>query len=195
MQTALAYVLSLVTSLVLNSCDPPLRARLEPVRLQQARDAATAPVYNPVGELVQDWQMQKKELMRIADAMPDGTFSYKPTPAQRTFGEQILHIVESNVVVFKMMGAKAPAPTFDANSLKTKAQILAALDASYDYGTAVINEQTAETLKTIVQTRFAGPCTRSRLVWQMFAHSMDIYGQMAVYLRLNGIVPPASRPL
>jgi len=40
---------------------------------------------------------------------------------------------------------------------------------------------------------FLGPSSRARILWTLLAHSMDIYGQMAVYLRLNGIVPPASR--
>jgi hypothetical protein len=102
-------------------------------------------------------------------------------------------VAQSNVDVFKLMDAKSPVPSFHADRTKTKAQLLAALAASYDYGTAVLNEQTADTLMTVVNTSFAGPCTRLRLAWQMLAHSMDIYGQMAVYLRLNGIIPPASR--
>ena len=149
--------------------------------------------HTPVGDLVTDWQQQKEGLMKIADAMPEDRFGYKPTAAQRTYGEQILHIAESNVDIFKLMGAKAQVPSFSAHRPKTKAQLLAALAASYDYGTAVLSEQTTDTLGTVVHTSFAGPCTRSRLAWQMIAHSMDSYGQMAVYLRLNGIVPPASR--
>jgi hypothetical protein len=125
--------------------------------------------------------------------MPEDKFGYKPTAAQRTYGEQILHIAQSNVEVFKLMAAKAAVPSFSTDRTKTKTQLLAALAASYDYGTAVLSEQTAHTLMTVVNTRFAGPCTRARLAWQTLAHSMDIYGQMAVYLRLNGIVPPASR--
>jgi uncharacterized damage-inducible protein DinB len=144
---------------------------------------------------VLDWQQQKEGLMKIAEAMPEGKFSYKPTAAQRTYGEQILHIAQSNVDVFKLMGAKAAVPSFSVDRTKTRAQLLAALTASYDYATAVLREQTADTLGIVVNTSFAGPCTRSRLAWQMLAHSMDSYGQMAVYLRLNGIVPPASRGL
>ena len=161
-------------------------------QLKDTPSAANTPDTS-VGDLVKDWQQQKEGLMKIADAMPEVKFGYKPTAAQRTYGEQILHIAESNVEAFKLMGAKAQVPSFSADRTKTKAQFLAALAASYDYGTAVLSEQTADTLGTLVNTSFAGQCTRSRLAWQMLAHSMDIYGQMAVYLRLNGIVPPASR--
>jgi len=164
-------------------------------QLKDTPSAANAPntPNTPLGDLVHDWQQQKDGLMKIAGAMPEDKFGYKPTAAQRTYGEQILHIAESNVDVFKLMGATAPVPSFGADRTKTKAQLLAALAASYDYGTAVLGEQTADTLGTVVNTSFAGPCTRSRLAWQMLAHSMDIYGQMAVYLRLNGVVPPASQ--
>ena len=78
--------------------------------------------------------------------------------------------------------------------MKTKADMLKALADSYDYGTALLKEQTeASIVQTIAAPAFLGPSTRGRIFWALMSHSMDIYGQMAVYLRLNGVVPPASR--
>ena len=144
-------------------------------------------------ELVKDWTNQKDLMTKIADAMPEDKFSYKSTPAQRSYGEQILHIAGANVGLFKTLGGKAEAPTINAKAT-SKAEIMKALTDSYDYGLAVLKEQTDQTMLQAVQgPRFLGSSTRARIASFAMSHAMDIYGQMAVYLRLNGIVPPASR--
>lgn len=147
-----------------------------------------------LGDLLKDWQSQKDQMMQIADAMPEDKFGYKTTPPQRNYGEQIMHIALINVGVLKVIGGKATPPTFTAQSAKTKAEILKAMADSYDFGIALIKEQTDATIvQTIQGPRFLGPSTRARIFYFLLGHSMDIYGQMAVYLRLNGVVPPASR--
>ena len=164
--------------------------------------AATAPASAPapgagqasvLGDLLKDWQNQKDTLMKIADAMPENKFGYKSTPAQRTYGEQVMHVALVNVELLKVIKGAATTPSFTAESAKTKADILKALAESYDYGAALLKEQTDATITGTVDASFLGPSTRARVFWTLLAHSMDIYGQMAVYLRLNGIVPPASR--
>ena len=133
-------------------------------------------------------------MMAIADAMPEDKFSYKTTPPQRDFGAQVMHIALVNVQLLKILKGNAPAPTFTPTSVKTKADMLKALSDSYDYGTALLGEQTDATIiQTIQAPAFLGPSTRARIFWSLLAHSMDIYGQMAVYLRMNGVIPPASR--
>jgi uncharacterized damage-inducible protein DinB len=160
-----------------------------------AAPAAAAPNSQVLMQLRSDWQAQKDMMMKIADAMPENKFSYKSTPPQRSYGEQIMHVASSNVELLKILGGNAPAPGFTAESAKTKADILKALGDSYDYGTALLNELTETAILEPVKDppSFLGPSSRARIVWTLLAHSMDIYGQMAVYLRLNGIVPPASR--
>ena len=145
-------------------------------------------------DLVKDWEAQKDMLMKIADAMPEDKFGYKSTPEQRSYGQQIMHVAMANVGLSKVIDAKATPPAFTAESAKTKAEILKALSDSYDFGIAALKNQTDATLQETVQgPRFLGPSTRARIAYRALGHSMDIYGQMAVYLRLNGIVPPASR--
>jgi uncharacterized damage-inducible protein DinB len=169
------------------SFSPALRAAGKPQASQSSGGQATV-----LGDLLKDWQTQKKTMMDIADAMPEDKFSYKTTPAQRTFGEQIMHVVQVNAGLLKSVGGKTAAPAMA--SAKSKAEILKALSDSYDYGTALLNEQTDATIvQTIQGPRFMGAATRARIFWFLLSHSSDIYGQMAVYLRLNGIVPPASR--
>jgi uncharacterized damage-inducible protein DinB len=145
------------------------------------------------GDLIKDWESQKEMMLAIADAMPEDKFGYKSTPAQRSYAEQIMHIATVNLDFLKVVGGKAAPPAFTAESAKTKADILKALGESYDYAIALLNEQTDGSILETIEADFLGPSTRARAFWFLLGHSMDVYGQMAVYLRLNGIVPPASR--
>ena len=71
--------------------------------------------------------------------------------------------------------------------------MLKALHESFDYGAALLQAQTDASILDVVQTNaFLGPSTRARVLYFLLGHSWDIYGQMVVYLRLNGGVPPAS---
>ena len=64
---------------------------------------------------------------------------------------------------------------------------------SFDFGEALLREQSDESMLQIVQTnQFLGPSSKARVIYFLIGHTWDIYGQMAVYLRLNGIVPPRS---
>ena len=157
--------------------------------------ATTAPAASAtiLGDLLKDWERQKETMMQIADAMPEDKFGYKSTPQQRSYGEQVMHIATVNVDVLKWIGGQTPAPSFTAESAETKADMLMAMADSYDFGIALLKEQTDTTITQTIDGRFLGPSTRARIFWFLLGHSMDIYGQMAVYLRLNGIVPPASR--
>jgi uncharacterized damage-inducible protein DinB len=151
-----------------------------------------------LAELRQDWRDQKAVMMKLANAMPAEKFGYRPTPAQRTYGEQILHVAGGNVAVMKLLGGTRQPPKHvlegSAKTL-TKKEIVKALSEAYDYGEKVLAEQTAESINMRLSKDLPsfGGSTRARVVWSLLSHAMDIYGQMVVYARLNGIVPPASR--
>lgn len=161
------------------------------VAVAASRPAAQAPSIQ--AELLKDLTNQKEQMSKIADAMPEDKFGFKATPAERSYGEQILHVAGANVMLFKTYGAKAAAPTINQKAT-AKAEILKALADSYDFGIAAIKEQSDQAMMEAVQgPAFLGSSTRARIAYFVMNHAMDIYGQMAVYLRLNGIVPPASR--
>ena len=145
---------------------------------------------------LKDWTSQRDMLLKLAAAMPEEKFGYRPTPAQRTWGEQILHIAQANVNQMGRLGSKAPSPAIDMK-LTSPATILKALADSFDYGTAALEEQTdAALIRQVPNTpfdRFMGPSAGVRVVYYVVGHTWDIYGQMVVYLRLNGITPPASQ--
>lgn len=144
------------------------------------------------GDLLKDWASQKDMLVKIANAMPEDKFGFKATPAQRSYGEQVLHVAQVNMMLLGALGAKTPAPTVNLKAT-TKADIVKALSDSFDYGTTVVKEFDNKTIQDTVQAMFLGPSTRARIVFFLIGHTQDIYGQMAVYLRLNGVVPPASQ--
>jgi len=145
---------------------------------------------------LQDWTRQKDTMMKIAAAMPDDKFGYRATPAERTWAEQILHVAEANVVQMGRFGSKATPPVVDMKA-SAKADVLKSLERSFDFGTAALEAQTDQTMLATAETtrydRFMGPSTRARVVYYVIGHTWDIYGQMVVYLRLNGITPPASQ--
>jgi hypothetical protein len=89
---------------------------------------------------------------------------------------------------------KATPPRINRQAT-SKAEIMKALADSFDYGTALIREQTDQSMFETVQTNeLRGPSSRARVIYLLLGHCWDIYGQMVVYLRLNGGVPPASQP-
>jgi uncharacterized damage-inducible protein DinB len=152
-------------------------------------------------DLIKDWRAQQETMLRLADAMPESTFGFKPTPPQRSYGEQILHVAGANIMLMKFLGGKTSAPPITDKDLSTfglkatsKADILQALKQSYEFGDAVLQEFPDEALvQTIKGPPWIGEATRAKMVYYTMGHTLDIYGQMVVYLRLNGIVPPASR--
>jgi uncharacterized damage-inducible protein DinB len=145
---------------------------------------------------VQDWTKLKDTMMKIAGALPEEKFGFRATPPERTWGEQILHVAEANVVQMGRLGSKATPPAVNMKAT-SKAEILKALADSFDFGTAALNEQTDQSMLLTAENtrfdRFMGPSTKARVVYYVIGHTWDIYGQMVVYLRLNGITPPASQ--
>jgi hypothetical protein len=139
-----------------------------------------------------DWAIHKELLVNAADAMPDDKFGYQPTPGQQSYGARIMHVVQANQVLVGL-GGKTPAPAINMKAA-TKAEVMTALRLSMDHWDVVLKEFTDQQLNERVA---AGPSARSasrlRLIYGSMQHTYDIYGQMVVYLRLNGIVPPASR--
>jgi len=144
-------------------------------------------------DFVKDWSALKDTMMKIADAMPENKYSFKATPPQRTYGEHVMHIAMVNMMVLKSLGAKAAAPALSDKAM-SKADVMKAMADSFDYGTAILKEQSDQTMAGTVQgPPWMGPSTRARIFSFLVGHTYDTYGQMVVYLRLNGGVPPASQ--
>lgn len=158
-----------------------------------AMTAAPAAAQTLASDMMKDWQQQKAVMQAIADAMPEDKWGYKSTPAQRSYGEQVMHVVQVNQMLLGTLGAKTAAPAINMKAT-SRADTLQALRQSYEYGEAIFKEfNDAAWVQAVMGPRFIGQATRVRIASFAMTHTMDIYGQMVVYLRLNGIVPPASR--
>jgi hypothetical protein len=175
----------------------PLSAQT-PAAKQQQQPAFIGLCANLVCEIENDWSRNNVMIYGLAGAMPEDKFSYKPTPAEQSFGERVLHVAQVNVMLLQALGAKTPAPVVEANAT-SKTASMAALQRVGEYGVAVIKELGEQGLVARINSPapmgfFMGPqLSRQRVLYFLMMHSQDTYGQLVVYARLNGITPPASR--
>src|SRR6266436_7749813 len=145
----------------------------------------------------------EKQVVEIAEAMPEDKFNFTPESLNipggdykgvRTFAVQVKHIAASNYFLWSpLTGDKVPENIKDGNGpadLKSKADILKFLKDSFALGHKAAATLTAENM---LQNPGNSKSTRLRLATFGVAHAYDHYGQMVEYLRMNGIVPPASR--
>jgi uncharacterized damage-inducible protein DinB len=141
-----------------------------------------------------DWERTKTLVLGLVNAMPDDKWSFKPTPAQQTFAERALHVADIDTKLLATLGGKTPAPSALNMKATTKADVVAALQVSFDYGSALLKEFNDQQLtERIASMPFLGPsASRLKVIYFSMQHTNDIYGQLVVYLRLNGITPPAS---
>ena len=178
-----------------------LTSALAAAQAQAPKPPAAPPAFDFMGpcsnltcEIQNDWSRNNVMMYGLARAMPEDKYGFKPTPQQQTFGERVLHVAQINLALLQTLGAKAPAPTLDPKAT-SKDGAMAALQSVGDYGIAVIKEFGEQQLATrVASPPFMGPMSsRQRILYFLMTHSQDTYGQLVVYLRLNGITPPASR--
>jgi hypothetical protein len=144
-------------------------------------------------DVLGDWGRTYGLLIGEAEAMPEDKYGFKPTPAQQSFGERLMHVAMIDLKLVSTLGAKTPAPMVNPKAA-TKADIVAALRQVNDWGAAVLKEFNDQQLaERVASLPFMGPtASRLRVINFSMSHSQDIYGQLVVYLRLSGITPPAS---
>ena len=138
----------------------------------------------------------EKEFVDAAEAMPEDKFNFAPAASAgdfkgvRSFGAQVEHVADANYYFFGggMSEADLKAKHDAMEKMTTKAEIIQALKESFSQAHTFVSGITAE--NAFVTTEHG---TRGGMATFGLAHMMDHYGQMVVYLRMNGIVPPASR--
>ncbi len=170
------------------------------VTLGHAQGAAAKPavgtVMTPAATYGKLLDGMSKEFVDAAEAMPEDKFNFAPPESAgdfkgvRSFGEQVKHVSEANWYFFggSMSEADSKAKHDAIEKLSSKAEIIQALKDSLTQAHAFIDGTTAQ--NAFVMTANG---TRGGMAAFGIAHMMDHYGQLVVYLRMNGIVPPASR--
>ncbi len=145
------------------------------------------------------------QFIPAAEAMPEDKYDWAPsTPGEfkgvKTFAQQVKHIAAVNYLLgAHLLGEKPPAetgnPEMGPDAIKTKADIVKYLKDSYAYAhKAVQSISSTGSTKPLKNPFGPGDLTPAGIANLLAFHGMDHYGQMVVYLRMNGIVPPASRP-
>src|SRR5436190_8097131 len=148
----------------------------------------------------------EKELIDAAEAMPEGKFDFSPEKLSlpgsdykgvRTFGQQLKHVAASNYLIWSPITGENPPDTVNdgkgPDNMTAKADIIKYLKDSFAFGhKAVATLNDSNLVQPIIRNN-KPPTTRLFLATFAPAHAFDHYGQIVEYLRMNGIVPPASR--
>jgi hypothetical protein len=159
-----------------------------------AQEAAPGPVANPVTTTVKGQLTRyEKNMVAAADLMPAEKYGFKPTPEMNSFGHVVMHIAQSNYFLCSKISGVA-APDVKLSDADGKEKLVAGLKASFEFcSTALAGVDDSKlgdplTLFGNRQTSRAGALITLSDDWY------DHYGAEAVYLRLNGILPPTAQP-
>ncbi len=147
---------------------------------------------NPLStDLKNSYNGIKNTISKAAEEMPEADYSFKASAPERTYGAIVGHIADVQLALCG--NAKGEQKKGDAGSKTTKADLTAALKASFDYCDGVYDSMTDADAAAKV-TMF-GPNKATKLAVLNFniAHDNEMYGQMVVYLRIKGLVPPSSQ--
>ena len=159
------------------------------------KDAVVKPA-DPESKVVLDsWNEIGRKLTAMAEDFPEDKYDFKPTPAERSFAEQLLHAAGSCYYFTNpAMGQKPPAEDPKREQYKSKAYIVAFVKKSFADGATAIQSKGEKGLMTEVVYY---PQQKARVIdiaYGIIEHSGEHYGQLVVYYRLAGLVPPESRP-
>ncbi len=154
--------------------------------------AAALYAQNPLStDLKNSYNGIKGTVTKAAEEMSDADYAFKASPMERTYGEIVGHIADVQLALCG--NAKGEEKKGDAGTKTSKADLLASLKASFAYCDGVYDSLTDADATTMV-TLF-GPRKATKLAVLNFniSHDNEMYGQMVVYLRLKGLVPPSSQ--
>jgi len=148
----------------------------------------------------------EKEVVEAAEAMPEEKFDFSPEKLNvpgsdykgvRTFGQQLKHIAASNYLIWSPITGEKPPDTVNdgkgPDNMKAKADIIKYVKDSFAFGHKSVATLNSSNLVEPITSGSGRKTTRLFLATFAPAHCFDHYGQMVEYLRMNGIVPPASR--
>jgi len=152
---------------------------------------------SPSKVLLDSWNDIGRKLIAMAEDFPEDKYDYKPTPAQRSFAEQLLHAAGANYFfVYPAMGKPMPKEEDPKRAdFKTKADVVAYVKKSFADGAEVIKTKGDKGMSDLLVDPFANQQMRVLdMAYGFIEHSGEHYGQLVGYYRSSGLVPPESRP-
>jgi uncharacterized damage-inducible protein DinB len=163
---------------------PVMRAQAAPGQAQTLSQATLA-----------DWNDIGRKLIAMAEDFPEAKYDFKPTSAQRSFAEQLLHVAGSNDLFTAVAMGRKPADDEDRAHYKTKADVVAYLKKSFAEGAEVIKAKgDSGMMQTVESAESHKKLPLVALAYGFVEHCGEHYGQLVVYYRVAGMVPPESRP-
>jgi uncharacterized damage-inducible protein DinB len=152
---------------------------------------AQAPAPSLAKEIAASFQRASTEILDVAEAMPADKYGYKPTPEISSFGEQLVHVAGiTQRFMDSAKGVKTEAPHHAAT---TKPEIVELLKKTFHNAQEMINPLTDAQLLEPVKFPFGDRTVTRATFWQGPLYQIrNHHGQLVVYLRMNGIVPPTT---
>jgi uncharacterized damage-inducible protein DinB len=146
---------------------------------------------NIVGPLRAQWGMTRDLVVNLVQVMPEDKYDYKPTPEIRSFRENVAHLILENYTFMSLVAGDPPPDKAKIDALKSRDELTKALAESYAFGERTLAALTDA--KAVEKVTMRG---QSVLRWYPVLYniqdSMDHYGNLVVYVRLNGLVPPRT---
>ena len=157
--------------------------------------APAGPVKNPVSTALRETlPNRQKNTIAAVEAMPADKFNYKPTPSQNAFGHLVAHMVEMNYLLCSGAAAIAAPKVESVSELDSKDKLVAALKSSFDFCSDTLAKMDDSKLGEIIDGGPGGQqLSRARFALGIASNWADHYGEAAMYLRLNGILPPTAK--
>jgi uncharacterized damage-inducible protein DinB len=172
---------------------------------QSAAGPAVGSIATPAAALDSQLNLIEMEMMGAVKAMPAEKFAFAPSAAiftasqktefatVRTFAQQATHVAEANYFFASLVSSQQPDPKIRAvEKLTSKDDVVAALADSFASAHKAIATITPANAFEVIKSPEPGFATRATLAGFLISHANDHYGQMVEYLRMNGLVPPAS---
>jgi hypothetical protein len=161
-----------------------------------AQDAAppAGPVANPVSTMVKSQLTRyEKNMVGAADLMPAEKYNFKPTAEMNTFGHMVMHIAQSNYFLCSKISGQA-APDVKIADTDGKDKLVAALKGSFEFCTTALGGVDDSKLSDPLTLFGNRQTSRAGALIILSDDWYDHYSAQAVYLRLNGILPPTAQP-
>ena len=143
-------------------------------------------------ELQKQWEATRSKIVRIAEEVPETKYDYKATPEVRSFREILVHLARENHLYMGYAAGTGRPDVSRFNNLRSRTEILKALSESYDYGAKILADMNDQKLLETVSFFRGQQVPRLTAVLANMKDNHEHYGQLVVYLRVNGIVPPRT---
>ncbi len=164
---------------------------------EMSKKEAPKPVASASQAVLDQWNDIARKINAMAEDFPEDKYDFKPAPTMKSFAERLIHAAHANdFFINGVTGKKMPAMDDPKREdFKTKADIVAFVKKSFADGEAAIKAKGDNGMSATVVDPFSNTQTRiSDFAYGFIEHSGEIYGQLTVYYRVAGMVPPESRP-